>query len=188
MSITLRWVPNTETDIAEYDIQRAPDDAGAPGVWVDLTTITHNLSGANYDAAEGRFFYEDLTGSTDHWYRIRSEDVAGNVSEYTVPFQPSETVAPPPFPNTVALYEDYGDDDTLRLTDLDGVPIENAQVRVYRKADYDLQQYDSVLGTTTTDSTGGWTAPIFVEAGYTYTVYFDKPGAFDPTTVEIVVP
>jgi hypothetical protein len=40
----------------------------------------------------------------------------------------------------------------------------------------------------TTNDHGGWRPQITVEAGYTYTSQFFKPGAFGPNTIEVVVP
>ena len=92
------------------------------------------------------------------------------------------------FTNTVALDENYPTDGNLRYTDPHGQPIADAQVRVYQKADYDLAHYDTVVGTTQTDATGGWVDPIFVDVGVTYTVQFFKPGMFGPDTIEVTIP
>lgn len=188
MSVTITWLPNTEPDMDHYDVQRAPDNNGAPGVWTDATTIAADIAGPNYDLITGRFFYTDSTGNTSTWYRLRSVDTANNVSGWSNPFQPSENTVPPPFPNTVQLDEDYGGEASLRYDTPDGTAIGGAQVRVYRKIDYDLENYDSAIGVTTTDTTGGWTDPVIVEAGLTYTVQFFKPGAYGPDTQEVTVP
>jgi hypothetical protein len=188
MSVKITWLPNTEADMKEYDVRRAPDDNGQPGTWADLVSIAHDLLGPNYDSATNRFFYDDVTGSLTHWYSIRAEDTDGNVSGWGNPFQPSESTTPPPFPNTVVLNEDYGVENQLQYKDPDGTPIEGAQVRVYKKADYDLENFTSVVGVTTTDANGEWVNPVTVEAGFTYTVQFYKPGAFGPDTEEVVVP
>lgn len=188
MSVTITWLPNTEPDIASYEWQRAPDSAGAPGTWADLITVVHDLGGADYNSGTGRFFFVDATGSTSHWYRVRAVDTDGNKSGYGNHFQPSESTTPPPFPNTVQLTEDYGGANALQYTENGGDPIEGAQVRVFKKVDYDLENYDAAIGVTTTDATGGWVDPVIVEAGFTYTIQFFKPGAFGPDTQEVVVP
>ena len=188
MSITVTWLPNTEPDIASYDLQRAPDVAGAPGTWVDLINVVHDLLGTDFDIPSGRFFYIDLIGTTDDWYRLRAVDVDDNKSGYSTPFKPSESTTPPPFPNTIQLDEDYGGTDTLRYDEPGGDPIDAAQVRVYKKVDYDLENFDAVVGVTTTDTAGGWVDPVIVEAGFTYTIQFFKPNAFGPDTQEVVVP
>lgn len=188
MSVTITWLPNTESDIKEYDVQRAPDNGGVPGTWADLVTILHDLTGPNYDPVANRFFYVDHTGTLQNWYRIRSGDTEDNKSGYSNHFQPSESTTPPPFPNTVTLDEDYSVENNLRYETPDGAPIAEAQVRVYKKVDYDLANYAAVVGTTTTDADGGWVDPVTVEAGFTYIVQFFKPGVYGPDTREVIVP
>ena len=188
MSVRLTWLPNTESDIARYDWQRTADVAGLPGTWADLATVIHAIPGPNYDEPSNRFFYVDATGTTTNWYRMRAADVDGNASGWSEPFQPSESITPPPFPNTVILNENYGTPNALQATDLDGVPLADVQVRVWKKIDYDLQNYEAVVGVTTTTPTGGWHQQITVEAGYTYTIQYFKPGSFGPNATEVVVP
>lgn len=188
MSITVTWLPNTEPDIASYNIQRADDNAGVPGTFAALASVDHDLQGANYDAATGRFFYVDTTGTLDNWYRFQAVDTDSNTSGWSNPFQPSESTTPPPFPNTVSLDEDYTTENALQYTDDNGDPVEDAQVRVYKKTDYDLENYSAAVGVTTTDSAGGWVNPVTVEAGFTYTIEYFKPGYFGPDTIEVVVP
>jgi hypothetical protein len=188
MSVRVTWLPNTEADIASYDLQRAPDVAGAPGTFVDVITIVHDLLGPDFDIPSNRFFYDDVIGVTTDWYRLRATDTNSNNSGWSNPFQPSTTVTPPPFPNTVNMNEDYGGTNALQYTEPGGDPIEDAQVRVYKKVDYDLENFDAALGVTTTNATGGWVNPVIVTVGFTYTIQFYKPGAFGPDAQEVVVP
>jgi len=188
MSVKLTWLPNTETDMASYDWQRAPDAAGEPGTWAFLINITHAIPGPNYDPTSNRFFYDDPDGNLTYWYRIRAIDTNGNESGWGNPFQSSESTTPPPFPNTVVLDEDYDVTNNLQPTDPDGNPIEDAQIRVFKKIDYDLENYTAVVGVTTSNARGEWLNPITVEAGFTYTVQFFKPGNFGPNTTEVIVP
>jgi len=188
MSVTITWLPNTESDIASYDVQRAPDDAGQPGTWADLISIDHDLGGPNYDPSSNRFFIVDTTGILTNWYRLRAVDTDGNASGWGNPFQPSESTTPPPFPNTVAINEDYSSTNALQPTDPDGNPLKDVQIRIYKKVDYDLENFEAVVGVTTTLEEGKWQNPVTVEAGYTYTVQFFKPGEYGPNAVEVVVP
>jgi hypothetical protein len=188
MSVTIHWKPNTESDIASYDIQRAPDAAGVPGVFADLVSIVHNLGGPNYDVPTNRFFYVDATGTLTNWYRLRSVDADGNKSGYSNPFQPSTSSAPAPFPNQVALTHNYGGINELQYVDPNSIPVANAQIRVYKKADFDLNAGIPPLATTTTDGVGHWANIIYVEAGFTYVVQFFKQSAFGPDNREVVVP
>jgi hypothetical protein len=190
MSITLTWLPNTESNIASYDIQRAPDNSGQPGVFADLTNIIHDLLGPNYNPNTNRFFYIDTTGTLSHWYRFRALDTDGNASGYGTSFQPSESVDPPPFPNQVALDETYEfqTGSNLRCVDTDGNPVADVQIRVYKKVNFDLNEFDKAVGRTTTDTAGAWENPIMVEAGYTYVVHYMKPDVYSPAHQEVVIP
>jgi len=189
MTIRVTWLPNTEPDIASYDIQRAPDVAGVPGTFADLASIIHDLLGPNYDITSNRFFYEDTTGTTDNWYRLRSVDTNSNTSGWSNPFQASESTTPPPFPNTVIMDQDYGGTNELQPTDNDtGLPVEDVQIRVYKKIDYDLQNFEAAVGVTSSGADGEWDNPIIVEAAFTYIIQYFKPGGYGPNTHEVVVP
>jgi hypothetical protein len=85
MSVTITWAPSTDTDVARYEIERAPASSGP---WVDAASIDHNFAGANY--AKGRFFYEDAAGVLSDWYRIRAIDVLEQASEWSDPYQATE--------------------------------------------------------------------------------------------------
>jgi hypothetical protein len=190
MSITLTWLPNTEPDIASYDVQRAPDAGGIPGTFVDCVNIVHDLLGPHYNPASNRFFYVDTSGSLSHWYRMRAVDINGNASGYSNPFQPSESTTPPPFPNTIPLDDtyEYQTGSNLKYIDEHGHPIAEVQVRVYKRIDFDLNNFAAAVGVTTTNAEGAWNNPIIVEAGYTYVVHYFKPGAYGPDHQEVVVP
>jgi hypothetical protein len=190
MSVTIYWKPNTEADIASYGLQRANNASGVPGVFADLATVVHNLVGPNYDAPTNRFFYVDSGSelSDQRWYRLRSTDLDGNNSLYSDPFQATTSAAPPPFTNQVALTHNFGGADALQYVDPDNQPIANAQVRVYKKADFDLNQGIPPLATTTTDTNGRWVNVVYVEAGFTYVIQFFKQSAFGPDNREVVVP
>ena len=188
MRVKLTWLPNTEPDVASYDWQRAPDDEGHPGVWEDLVTIDHDLLGPNYDPLINRFFYVDFPEDRDVWYRIRATNVHYISSGWGEPFQPKEPTDPPVFPNKVALNEHYGAHNALQIVDHDNVPIADAQIRIYWRADYDLQRLDNIIGVAVTNAQGGWVQPVFVEAGFTYIMHYTKPGICGPDVHEIVVP
>jgi hypothetical protein len=185
MSVRIQWSPNTESDIKSYELVRC---ATKTGTYALVTTIVHDLLGANYDATASKFFYDDTAGTTAHWYKLRAVDQYSNPSGYTNPFQPGESTTPPVFPNTVSLTEDYPTTDNLRYITAGAAGVGDAQVRVYKKTDYDQGKLTLIQGQTTTDANGRWKVPILVEAGTTYTIYFQKPHAFGPDTTEVVVP
>ena len=93
---------------------------------------------------------------------------------------------PPVFTNTVQLDEDYGAVDALRYMTPGGSPIENAQIRVYYKADYDAGALSSPVGLSQTNAYGRWANPILVLPGYSYAIQFFKPNDFGPDKVEVV--
>ena len=88
MAVTVTWPPNPESDLASYDIQRAP---ASTGTFVDVTSIAHNFAGANYE--NGEFFYVDAAGTIADWYRIRAVDNEAQASAWSEVFQASETIS-----------------------------------------------------------------------------------------------
>jgi len=95
-------------------------------------------------------------------------------------------VTPPPlFDNVVKIDHDYQLSDDLTYITPGGSPIENAQIRLYAKADYDAGRLDAPVGTTTTDAGGRWKNAILVAPGYWYVVRYEKPYEFGPDVREI---
>ncbi|HXO84923.1 MAG TPA: fibronectin type III domain-containing protein, partial [Gemmatimonadales bacterium] len=70
--VDLSWVDNAG-DETLFRIQRAPDVAGAPGAWANLSTVGANVT--TYRAT-------GLTAGTTYWFRVRAENTIGN-SAYT---------------------------------------------------------------------------------------------------------
>ncbi len=91
----------------------------------------------------------------------------------------------PAFTNTVKIDHNYGLSDALRYVTPGGSPICDAQVRVYKKEDYDAGRLDQAVGTTLTRQDGRWCNPILVNPGYTYVIVFQKPNAYGPDRVEV---
>ena len=115
--IKLTWLPNTEVDIAGYEIERSDDGI----TYNKIADITHNLNDVNvYDAAIGRFYYNDTSGTSTNWYKIRAIDAAANESGYTVAKQAS-----PPTPDICVVYG--------TILDANGTPETESQVQVYVK-------------------------------------------------------
>jgi hypothetical protein len=96
----------------------------------------------------------------------------------------SATPAPPTFDNTVKIDENFRLPNDLAYVSPAGSPIENAQVRVYLKSDYDAGKLDTPVGFTTTNAFGGWINPILVKPGFTYVARFEKPYEWGPNTQE----
>ena len=113
--IRLSWVPNAEVDIASYQIWRSDNAV----TYTQVVEITHDLNEPTvYDTGTGRFYYDDATGTTDHWYKVRAVDAAANESGFTVPRQPG-----PPTPEVCIVHG--------TVLGADGTPKTDAQVQVY---------------------------------------------------------
>lgn len=93
--------------------------------------------------------------------------------------------APPVFDNVVKINHDYPLTDDLRYMTPGGSPIANAQIRVYKKADYDAGFLLSPVGITLTDAAGRWSTSILVEPGFEYVIQFFKPNEFGPDIARI---
>jgi hypothetical protein len=96
----------------------------------------------------------------------------------------SAVPTPPPFTNTVKITQDYPLSNDMTYMSPGGSPIENAQVRLYYKSDYDAGNLATPIGITTTDAHGKWRNPILVLPGFTYTARLEKAYEFGPDTVE----
>lgn len=97
----------------------------------------------------------------------------------------STDTTPPTFDNTIKLTDNFPLTDDLRYMTPGGSPIENAQIRVYYKADYDAGRLESPVGITMTNAAGRWVTPILVIPGFDYTVQFFKPNEFGPDVATV---
>lgn len=182
MGVRIEWAPGTETGLASYDLLKgaAPD-----GAFVAIVTIPYDLTGVNYDAARGVFFYVDAAGTASDYYEIVARDTSGNASAPSPPFHAAGV--PPTVSSTMMVDQDYGAPGALRYQDAAGAPLEGASIRVFRKTDFDLGNTAVALAVTQTDAAGNFVDPIFLTAGFTYVVQFFKEGISGPDHTEIVV-
>ena len=115
MSIKLTWLPNTESDIDEYQVWRSSDNVN----FTQQTIVDHNFGNPLiYDSGIGRFFWVDPTGTAVLWYKIRAVDTTANLSSFTVSKQ-----AGPPLPPICVLFG--------TVLEIDGEPEKEAQVQVF---------------------------------------------------------
>lgn len=182
MSVRIEWVPSTYPDIASYNISVAP---AIGGPFAALINIPHNLLGANYDPTLSKFFYVHTVGVLSNWYRLTSVDPLANESVPSPPIEPTSST--PTITNTVKVDHNYGSSGSLRYQTAGGVPVEAAIVRIYTKASFDQGEIDQPLAITLTDVRGNWVNPVYLTAGFTYTVQFAKEGLYGPDKTEIVV-
>ena len=89
--------------------------------------------------------------------------------------------------NTVMVNHDVLDFDNLRYVAPNGEPIEGAEVYLFKKSEYQSDQFDNAIGRTSTRPDGRWHDAIPAQAGDTYTVVLFKPGEYGPDTVEIAI-
>jgi hypothetical protein len=125
-----------------------------------------------------------------YFYRLRVTLIDGTVSD-AIPWSPfnvtlggSSEPPPPPFNNTIKIDQNFRLPNDLAYISPAGSPIENAQIRVYLKSDYDAGNLGSPISATTTNAFGGWVNPILVNSGYTYIARFEKPKEWGPDTKE----
>ena len=90
-----------------------------------------------------------------------------------------------PFTNTVKVDHNWSLPDQLAYVTPGGSPIENAQVRLYYKSDYDAGSLNTPVGISLTDARGRWVNPILVLPGFDYVVQFFKPNEWGPDTTTI---
>lgn len=183
MGIRINWQPSPELDILSYKLERADNLTGAP--WVFVAEVPHAIPGPNWDAVTSTFFYLDPAGALTNYYRLTAIDTVHQESIPSTPFQPVPTA--PAFPNNVRVDHNYPTPGNLRYQTPGGLPIEMAQVRVYKKSDFDQGNTDTPLGVTLTNAQGNWQNPIILTTGYTYTVQFYKESLYGPDSTEIVV-
>lgn len=115
MTIKLTWVPNTDSSIDEYQIWRSDDNVN----FTQQIVVDHDLNDPLvYDSSIGRFYWEDPTGTTTHWYKVRAVDTSGNLSAFTVAKQ-----AGPALPPVCVLFGS--------VLKTDGSPETEAQVQIF---------------------------------------------------------
>ncbi|HUX77311.1 MAG TPA: hypothetical protein VMY40_11790, partial [Anaerolineae bacterium] len=74
--IGINWTANTEADLKHYEIQRAPDVAGAPGAWATIDRARLNFY-IDQDFSDAEIAAEDT-----FWYRVRAVDTSDNEGDW----------------------------------------------------------------------------------------------------------
>lgn len=184
---TVRWSPATAPNIVAYVLLYS--DTGAAGPFLELMQVINAPIGPNYDPATSTYFYNDASDIAYRLYRLRTVDANGTVFDDTTaaPFSAGNNPYIIPVANVTPIDHNYGGANALQYVTQDGLPIENATVRLYTKYDWDLRQYSKVVGLTKTNAMGGWVSPILVEPGNTFVVQYHLPNVYGPDTVEITV-
>lgn len=135
--VDLSWYTSSP-DEDSFQLERAPDDGGAPGNWMEIAVIPATNSWW------GNYTDTNLTGLTTNWYRVRSFNVVGS-SDYSYPTP--IPLLPPHAPYTLwaspirdqvvvnwsANYGDYGYVEGFKIErapDLDGSPGDWSQIGI----------------------------------------------------------
>jgi hypothetical protein len=88
---TVTWPPSYDPSTASYRIQSSPDATA----WAVIATVIHAIPGANWDAVNSVFFYDDNAGVDSTWYRVAIVDTNAVVGPYSEPLQVPGTYIPP---------------------------------------------------------------------------------------------
>lgn len=182
----IKWKPNTAPNIVAYEILKS--DTGSAGEYEVLTQVLHIIPGPNW-SEEGSYFFFDDEEISYRFYKITTLDRFGNRAENSAPtpFQAGNDPVETPTLHSFAVDENTPVANNLQYVTPGGTPIEEARIRIYKKIDFDTNNLTNPVGTTVTRADGGWTNPVFVQPGETYTIVYTKPNEFGPDTKEIVV-
>lgn len=182
----ISWKLSTAPNVIGYELLFS--DTGIAGDYSVLGTVLHQIPGPNYDEGTASFFYDDSEVSY-RWYRLRVVDQFGNKTEDTfpTPFQAGNAPTEVPTLHFVKLDHNFNLPNNYQYVTIDGDPIDQATVRVYKKTEWDAGNATVVVGITKTDDNGQWRVPVPVEPGYTYTLVYHKENEFGPDVVEVTV-
>jgi hypothetical protein len=155
--------PSSQTDLAAENIVAGKTILGVLGTWdyPQTTTLAVALRSAVGMAAA------DLD---DQLAAIKADTAA------IAAYGDGDTAVDHNTGGTDALLYSYG-----------GTGIDNGTIRAYLKSDYDAGTY-TLRGQTVTGSDGRWAKPMYLNSGLTYTLTFEKAGAYGVTEQEVTIP
>jgi len=104
--INLAWIDNSSYEDG-YAIERAPDNGGVPGTWIQVATVSSNVTA-----------YSDigLLPNTTYWYHVRAFNVNGN-SDYSNQAGATTLPLPPTAPSGLTAAPLSGSVISLSWTD-----------------------------------------------------------------------
>ena len=78
-TVPLSWTASTDSEsgMAGYEVQRAPDAAGVPGTWANVAS-----GGCSGIVATISCTDSTVSPSTKYYYRVRGRDLGGNYSNF----------------------------------------------------------------------------------------------------------
>lgn len=89
---------------------------------------------------------------------------------------------------TVPVDHNYGGSDNLSYRTSLNTGIDNAEVNIFNKTDYDAGNRGNqfIVGATRTTTLGRWSRPVMLDPG-TYTIVYFRQGFSGPDTKEVTV-
>lgn len=166
-----------------YEITVAPTSTG---VWNLYGYVPHEIPGPNWQDPPGRFFFDDQNGTDTTVYRVKAQDGLSNVLADTGPFQP-DAAGEALLKARVKVDHNFGAIDALQFVTESGAAIPDAEVRLFRRPDFEAGRRDVPLYVVQTRADGRWTRPVYLEPGMDYTLIFDKPAAYISQATHITV-
>lgn len=135
----------------------------------------------------------DTTSVTAKQYVYKIDVVISSVTYRPIDYSLFEVrrfgvdYTPPVFTNTVAVDHNYGSPDSMRYMTPGGSPINEAQVRVYYKTDYDAGIKTTPIAVTQTNAYGRWENVVHLFVGNTYVIELSLTNQYGPNKVEITL-
>ena len=168
---------------SRYEVSVA---ASATAVWNLYGYIPHEIPGPNWEDPPGRLFFDDASGTDATVYRVKALGPLDEVLADSGPFQPDVAVGAA-LAARAKVDHNFGAIDALQFVTESGAAIPEAQIRIFKKPDFDAGRRDVPLFIIETRADGRWKRPVYLEPGMSYTLLFDKPSAFSSDPVIIVV-
>lgn len=160
--------------------------ATATSVWNAFGYIPHEVPGPNWQEPPGRFFFDDPSGTDTTVYRVKALGPSGEVLADSGPFQP-EVATEALLKARAKVDHHYGGLDALQFVTDTGVPIPDAEIRIFKTPDFEAGRRDVPLYVVKTRIDGRWERPVYLDPGMSYTLLFDKPAAYVSQPVSIMV-
>ena len=88
MTVTVSWGYDTTQTITSFTLEKSTDKGVS---FSSLVSIAFNPAGANFDAANNRFFYNDAAGAVGHVYKIYAVGPLGTSEARIAISAPAET-------------------------------------------------------------------------------------------------
>lgn len=189
---------DTDVDVTAYLYDLSPLAPGsiAAATFADNAITASAVSSTAVTKAQAGLAVAATALSTAHWTSARAAKLDKlDASASTRASQASVNALADLGAGAVTVSHSYSATDYLRYATSAGVGIDGATVLAYLTSDYASARTGTayVKGTTTTDTNGRWSDPLYLDygtsasSGLGYTFYFNKPGLYGPDTKTALV-